>query len=320
MQNPASPPNNVLLLGGIILDRYFEVENYPAAGQDALIRNSYDRVGGCALNVAVTLKNLGTIPYIVNRISNDEIGDKIDRYVQSLALHTDCMLTVPGRQTGYCLNILDKSGERTFLTFKGCEEQFALDDFSPVKDLKFSFAYITGYYLLNRQTASAVIQLAKQLQKTGCQIVFDPGPLVAKMEPGQLRELLHYTDWIIPNSAELTLIQNTLGIEGDILTWLLGQGVQKLALKKGSQGVDIITPASNFSAPGFPVNPIDTTGAGDSFAGGFIHGLANGYSLSEATTLANACGAFTTLIDGPHGHFSIADIQNFLATFKENNS
>ncbi len=312
-------PIKILLLGGILLDRYFEVNCYPEAGQDSLINKSYDLVGGCSLNVAITLKNLGTLPYIVNKFGDDEIGGKIERYIEALTMPTTCMLKVPGGQTGYCLTILDQTGERTFFTYKGCEIEFSPETIPTQLMPDFSFAYITGYYLLNWQNASLVLDLVKQLHQNGCQVLFDPGPLVGEMDTTQLRELLKISDWLIPNSNELAILQKKIEVSGDIASWLFNQGGRGIAVKKGGLGVDIFTPLSNFTLRGFPVNPTDTNGAGDSFAGGFIHGLANGYTLRQAATLASACGAFTTTIKGPHGAFSIDDINHFIATFKDNN-
>src|SRR5271157_50736 len=313
-------PANVLLLGGVLLDRYFEVDRYPEAGQDTLIQKSYDRVGGCSLNVALTLKNLGNLPYIVNKFGNDEAGTIIEHYIESVAIPTTCMMKVPGGQTGYCLNILDRSGERTFFTYKGCEIEFSPEMIPPQLKANFAFAYITGYYLLNLQTARVVLELVQQLRPNGCQILFDPGPLVGEMDTAQLRELLLVSDWLIPNSNELAIIQKKITIGGDLLGWLLSQGAKGIAVKKGSQGVEIITRQSSFTLKGFSVDSKDTTGAGDSFAGGFIHGLANEYTLHEAAVLANACGAITTTIKGPHGVFSMDDINQFITKLEDNNS
>lgn len=311
-------PAKTLLLGGIILDRYLEVDSYPQAGQDTLIRRSFDVVGGCCLNVAVTLKNLGSLPYIVNRFGDDEIGARIEQYVGSLALSKTCMQKLPGGQTGYCLTVLDRTGERTFFTYKGCEIGFSLEEFSSQLTADLSFVYITGYYLLDIQTTASVLELVRHLRQNGCQILLDPGPLVGEMDSIRLRELLMVSDWLVPNSNELAIIQNKIGVSGNLVNWLFDQGAHGAAVKKGNQGVDIFTPSSAFTIGGFPVDPVDTNGAGDSFAGGFIHGLANGYSLRQAAILASACGAFTTTIKGPHGVFSLEDINHFIATFKEN--
>jgi sugar/nucleoside kinase (ribokinase family) len=313
-------PNSVLLLGGIILDRYFEVYRYPEAGQDTLIQRSYDRVGGCCLNVAVTLNNLGTQPFIVDQFGDDETGIKIEKYIQSLHLPTACMLKAPGKQTGYCLTILDKSGERTFFTFKGCEEEFLPEGFPGKLNSGFALAYITGYYLINQQTASKVIDLAQRLIQNGCQVVFDPGALIGEMDAGQLRAVLSASDWLIPNLHEMMIIEHKLAIRENLVDWFLTLGKRGVLVKKGSQGVEVHTPETTMKLNSYSVHTRDTSGAGDSFAGGFIHGLANGYSLKASVELANICGAFTATVEGPHGFFSLQDINKFRASLEEDNS
>jgi sugar/nucleoside kinase (ribokinase family) len=319
MQNQMKNSKNVLLLGGVVLDRYYEVDHYPEAGQDTLIHKFYDRVGGCTLNVAMTLNNLGSRPYIVNKMGDDEIGVMIEMYLQTMSIPTDYMMIAPGKQTGYCLNILDRSGERTFFTYKGCEMEFSLDEFPCVFSKDFAIAYITGYYLLNPQTTSNVMELVSRLRQNGCQILFDPGPLVGEMDCAQLHSLLMLSNWIIPNTNELMILQNKLGIHQDFASWFVEKSGGSLVIKKGSEGVDIFTSESSISVKGFPIKPKDTTGAGDSFAGGFIHALINSNSLKETARLANACGAFTATIEGPHGVFSLDDIYHFMKPFEENN-
>ncbi|HEX7976762.1 MAG TPA: carbohydrate kinase family protein [Anaerolineales bacterium] len=311
------PENNVLLLGGIIIDRYFEVEVYPAPGQDTLIRNSYDKIGGCALNVAVTLNNLGSHPFIVSKRGDDEVGEKIEQYVRSIGLSTACIRTAPGQQTGYSLTIIDPAGERTFFTHKGVEKEFSSEMIPGDLLAGLAFAYVTGYYLLSQPTAGAVLELVEGLKQTSCQVVFDPGPLAGKIEPAQLQKMIALSDWIIPNVAELAIVHQVLGFPGDPLDWLLGHGARYVAVKKGEQGVDLHTGSSTQSIQGFRVKAIDTTGAGDSFVGGLIHGLIHHFDPVQAIELANACGAYTATIQGPHGIFSAEQLAQFISTSKD---
>lgn len=308
------PSGKIILLGGILLDRYFEVDRYPAIGQESLIHQSFDRIGGCCLNVAITLNNLGNQPYIISQYGDDEAGKEIIQYMKSLGISTTWMAKSPGGITGYCLNILDRTGERTFFTARGCEADFPDRIFSPEMLSDISFAFITGYYLLKRKTASAVLELTNRLHKSKCRILFDPGPLVAEMETTHLRDLLMMTDWMAPNVRELAIIQKKLGINRDLKGWFFRQGGQGIVLKKGSHGAEIFTPSMNFKHNGFLMKPIDTTGAGDSFVGGFIHGLIHGYSLPQTVAMACACGAITTTIKGPHGIFSVKDIAHILSS------
>lgn len=313
----ANPPK-IMLLGGIILDRYFEVERYPRPGGDALIQSAYDRVGGCCLNVAITLQNLGAMPYIVTQIGDDVVGRAIESYLVAQKLPSDYVRKAPGRHTGYCLNILERSGERTFFTHKGFEAEFPADTIPPTALQDFAFAYITGYYLLNRETAGQVLQLATALRDAGCRILFDPGALIGEMDPVHLQRILRSADWLVPNSAEWTTIRNTLDLGEDGPARLFEQGLRGVAVKRGTGGVEVLTPDSRSQVASLPVRCVDSTGAGDSFAGGLIYGLSSGSTPQEAAALGSACGAFTCTLAGPHGRFSAADIQHLIETIGKN--
>ena len=318
-KNPASPAR-VILLGGILLDRYIEVDRYPLAGGDTLIRGSFDAIGGCSLNVAVTLKNLGSVPYVVTQWGEDKAGSEIEQQVWSSGLQADYMRQVPGGRTGFDWVVLDRSGERTFFTLKGCEGEVPRGVPQMLRGARFDFAYVTGYYLLNRQTAAAVLDLVGHFRENGCQVVFDPGPLVGEMDPAQLKGMLLHSDWLVPNAEELGFIEAKLNLGEDLAGWLLGQGCRGMVLKRGRMGVQVRTPTGVFTESAFPVVPVDTTGAGDSFAGGLMYGLSAGYPLRQAITLASACGAFLTTLKGPHGAFSKDDILNFIQNAKDNPS
>jgi ribokinase len=311
------PDKNVLLLGGIIIDRYFEVGDYPASGQDALILNSFEKPGGCALNVAVTLNNLGSVPYIVSKLGDDEAGKKIEQYIKALGLPAHCIKIAPGKKTGYCLNIIDNKGERTFFTYKGCEIELSLDMLPEDLLTSINSVYINGYYLLNKQTSSAVLELVERLRQNKCLILFDPGPLAGEIYPSQLVKMISLTDWIIPNQSELEIIQEKYCFGEDPVKWLLSQGCQYVVVKRGADGVDLYSSSSKRSIQSCRVKTIDTTGAGDSFAGGLIHALLNQLDPKQAVELANACGAFTATIVGPHGIFTYAELDNFIQGYKE---
>ncbi len=312
------PQNNrsVLLLGGVLVDRCFQVEQYPESGQDTVIERAFERIGGCALNVAVTLNNLGSTPYIVSKLGDDDTGARIEQYITSLSLPTAYVYKEQEKKTGYCLVITDRTGQRTFFTDKGCEAEFpgvkwVADAVEAIKSV-----YVTGYYLLNTETAAAVIEVVEQLRRKGCRAFFDPGPLVGSIDVSQLLKMISLTDWMIPNSVEIEIIQKKVGCVAEPISWLQGQGCHHVVVKKGAQGVDIYSDDITYSIEGFRVNSIDTNGAGDSFAGGLIHALATDYPIKRAIEFASACGAFTTTFEGSHGVYSSTEIGNFLMTQK----
>lgn len=298
----------ILLLGGIVVDRYYEVDDYPARGRNAIVQHSFQKVGGSAINVAVTLQNLGALPYVVSKLGDDEAGRFVLRYLRSLSLPTECVAVEAKQKTGRCISILDKTGECTFFTLRGCEGEFSEDLVPGNLCEQISFSYITGYYLLRKTIASRVLRLMKKMKGVGCRIFFDPGPLVGSVDASQLSTMLALSDVVSPNQHELELIEQSLALPGHLHRWLHAQGCRYVVVKRGSAGVDVYTPEKHITAKAFQLHPVDASGAGDSFAGGMLYALAHSFELHKAIIFASACGAYTTTVKGPHAAFSIEDI------------
>jgi sugar/nucleoside kinase (ribokinase family) len=302
---------HILLLGGIIIDQYLLVNEFPQRGEDTFIRDSFHRVGGCAVNVAVTLKNLGLTPHVVSVIGIDEQGKEINEYLLNQGLSLEAIQVNPAQKTGYCISLVENSGERTFLTYKGCEAEFYSGIISEELLKKTSFLFVTGYYLLDTDVASSVIQFIQKVKSLGVNILFDPGSLVSKIDQNILLSMIKLADIITPNDGELKKIESLFQIkEVNKSDWFFEKGVRWLIEKKGSQGVNLWEKGRDKSIfiPAYQVTSVDTSGAGDSFAGGLIYGILQGYDVEKSIRLASACGALTTTIIGPHKKFYLNDI------------
>lgn len=301
---------SVLIFGGIIVDSYMIVTEYPVRGQDALINDSFEKVGGCAVNVAQTLKNLGMHPYIVSAVGGDIRGNMIKSYIEDNQFDTCCIKQLEGESSGYCVTILEDAGERTFLTYKGCESYFSSDMTSDKLIKKTSYVYVTGYYLLDERYSWNIMETIGKLKDGGSKILFDPGPLVQLIKKDTLLRILSKADIITPNETEAEIIKSMLALDMDIENWFKEMGIELIVLKQGSRGVKVWSKDMSFAMPSFKVDAIDTAGAGDSFAAGLIYGLSQGMSPYEAVNIASGCGAITTTFKGPHGKFGIEDIKN----------
>lgn len=300
---------NVLIFGGIIVDSYMMVTRYPVRGQDVLINDSFEKVGGCAVNVAQTLKNLSMQPYIVSAVGGDIRGNMIKSYIEDNQFDTSCIKQLEGESSGYCVTILEDAGERTFLTYKGCESYFSSDMTSDELIKKTSYVYVTGYYLVDERYSDNIIETIGKLKDRGSKILFDPGPLVQLIKKDTLLWILSKADIITPNETEADIIKSMLALDMDLQNWFIDMGIELLVFKQGSKGVKVWSKDMSFAMPSFKVDAIDTAGAGDSFAAGLIYGLSQGLSPYEAVNIASGCGAITTTFKGPHGKFGIEDVK-----------
>jgi sugar/nucleoside kinase (ribokinase family) len=299
-------------MGGVILDQYLVVEDYPVRGQDAVITDSFDRVGGCALNVAYTLKNLGCDPYITATLGKDDRGGRIYEYLRSRGFRTDCVRLDGEAQSGYCSIIVDGSGERTFLTYRGCEAAFSSGMVGDGIAARISFVYLTGYYLLDPRYYGDILFILKKLKARGSRILFDPGPLVKHVGSDFLAKVLEISDMVVPNRAERDMIAEKLNIRQEFAGWCLDRGCRLVIVKMGRKGVEAWTGSRHYRVPAYKVECRDGTGAGDSFAGGLIYGMVRGLEVEECLRIANACGSITTTFMKPHGDFGIEDVMDII--------
>ncbi|WP_219834974.1 carbohydrate kinase family protein [Paenibacillus sp. R14(2021)] len=302
----------ILLFGGIIIDQYVLVDQSPPRGGDALIHDSFFRVGGCAINVGTTLQNLGIRPWIVSAVGDDAWGLRIRAYLEEKQFPAEAIRYGEKQASGYCLSIVEQDGERTFLTYKGCEAVFMPSMLEGADFRQISHVYVTGYYLLDPAYTDAIAGELKKLKAAGAYLVFDPGPLAASIPTETLLTVLKLTDLLLPNDAEWTILGELLngGTAGEPPWRELGIGT--VILKQGSRGADVRTADGGYRVAPYSAESIDTSGAGDSFAGGLLYSLARGDDMRTAVQIAAACGALTTTLMGPHGAFSLNDIMNLI--------
>lgn len=298
------------IFGGLLLDRYLEMETIPERGRDGLITNEFSMAGGCTVNMAATFNNLGGRAHAVSYIGSDQTGREIADYLNRYGFSGKYVRQTEG-DTGYSLVILEKSGERTFLTKKGVESRFdrkllqagavgeKQEDAAGGKkscDTAVTRTFtrdirnvmVTGYYLLCDNTPELVGCLS-EIRGQCEHFLFDPGPLVHKIDPEALKKVVSMADIITMNEAEA-------GYAG-----LSEDASRLIVIKKGRSGGEVFYGAERFDYKAADVEAVDTTGAGDSFDAGLMFGILSGMDVRSAVSLAAECAAITVTIKGPHG-------------------
>lgn len=284
---------NILVLGGLVADQYYHIDGYPIKGGDGYITDTTIYAGGCALNMAATIKNLGGIPYVISRVGSDSTGDFLVNYLKQHQLPIDG-ISVVSEDTGYCMVFVTPDGERTFLTKKGCEAGF---NQAMIPNIDWDGCSVTGYYLLE-EDSKEIVATVKSLKEAGVPILFDPGPLVNKIKPQILEDMICVSSIITPNISELDVLRGNQP-EGQWLSKICAKGVT-VVVKNGAKGGQIYTSKGSISYKAKEVTSVDTTGAGDSFAGALIWAMAKSMSIEESVDLATLWGGKAASFYGPH--------------------
>lgn len=291
--------SDIVIFGGLLLDRYFYIDRWPQQGQDGFFDREESFVGGCAINMAVTIHNLGGQAHVVSCLGSDSVGHTIRDYLAQHHLSQALVHPAAG-DTGSCLVFVEPEGERTFLTRKGAEGVFPPELAAKIPHLSPAWAGVTGYYLLGEDTPR-ILDCLEELHQNGTKLLFDPSPLAGDIPAEHLARMIAISDVLTPNTTELPILVK----DGDLST--LTQAGKAVLLKRGAAGGTVYTQTETFDYASVPCDAVDTTGAGDSFSGALLHAMTCGRSLRQSVELAAACAAKTVQLRGPHGFWNLEE-------------
>jgi sugar/nucleoside kinase (ribokinase family) len=242
--------------------------------------------GGSACNTAIGVANLGGGARFVGKCGRDEMAklienDLTDQAVEPVLLRSDS-------PTGRVLSIITPDAQRSFLTYLGASAEMGPEDISADFFKNAAIVHLEGYLLFNPDLIQTTLAAAK---KAGAKVSLDLASYtVVQQSQKMLEELVEaYVDILIANEDEAEVFTGHTDEMQAIEA--LAANVDIAVLNIGSRG-SLLNHAGNTIA----VNPmrggkiVDTTGAGDLWAAGFLFGLAKGYPVEHCGRLGSACG------------------------------
>ncbi len=263
---------------------------------DALERDLQDPLyipGGCAANTCAAINALGGKSAFIGRVAQDPIGE---RFLKDMTTRGIRYIGQPDTARGvgstriFCLTTPDT--ERTFAAYYGVQEDLSVADLDDVAIAQSKFLFLDGYALNSRHGGETFLAAAERAKKSDTACVFAPNDLsVLNKHAAIVEKLMACSDIMVCNAQEALHITKRPS---------LSEAIQDLqtrftcgAVTIGDQGALVFDKASSFVSPAaFPPAPVlDTNGAGDHFAGGFLYGLSQGFPLEKAARLGNLCAA-----------------------------
>ena len=214
----------------------------------------------------------------------------------------------PKKATGCAIVTYFDDGSRKFIFHMGNTP--AVEAKAPQKDVLDGVRYfhVMGCSLF------ADIEFAK---KIGAKVSFDPNirkELIGEKETDKILEnLMRLTNVFLPGEEELLLLTGKETVEEAVEECFKNPELEILALKQGSRGSKIYTKEKTVETGIYRIQPVDATGAGDSFDAAFICGLCEGKRIEEAAKMAAAAGAINTAAFGPmEGKISVEAIDKMI--------
>ena len=243
------------------------------------------RCGGSAPNTVIALSSFGVKTAIAGKIGPDEEGRQ---YLDQLARFETVSNLAEGRHTtGSSIILVTPDAERTMNTFLGANREFTWDDidFELLEDAK--YFYFTGYMWDTEPQKAAILSAVDFCNERNIKIVFDVAdPFAVNRNREAFLDLIHrHVHLVFANCEEAKILfgkEDPAACAGE-LSAMVDVGV----VKNGSKGSYVSSGSSLHTIPVNRVEAVDSTGAGDMYAAGFIYGLVNGFSHADCGLCAS---------------------------------
>ena len=250
--------------------------------------------GGSAANTVAGVAALGGRAAFIGRVADDDLGRAFTHDIRSIGVAFDPTPTpaVDGAVTGHCLVLVTDDAERTMATHLGVASAFGPTDLHDDHLSATHIVYLEGY-LWDQPSAKDGMRQAIDLAHAGEAAVALTlsDPFCVQSHQREFLDLLAGDlDLLFANQEEITLLFGAKDFDGAVEA-VAETGVLAV-LTRGAAGSVVVTPTGALEIPAEPVaRVVDTTGAGDLFAAGFLYGITNGLSPESSARLGGVCAA-----------------------------
>lgn len=294
------------------------VDELPAKGKLDLVDQLDLYTGGCAVNSGIAMAKIGLNTAVLGKMGNDGFGKFIYNSLKEEKVNVDGLILDLKSSTSASVVLVDSDGERSFLHCLGANAEFTDTDvdFSIIEKSKVVF--IAGTMLMpsfDGEPCARVLKKSKEMGKyTALDTAWDSnGRWMKVLEP-----CMKYIDLFMPSYEEAVQLSGKEDAE-DIADVFLSMGVKTAVIKLGKDGCFIKdSGGEKHKIPTYTdIKPVDTTGAGDSFAAGFLTGIIQGWNLYECGKFANAVGTHCIMAVGAStGIKSMEEIKAFMTRYE----
>ena len=324
--------------GQVIVDLVMRVPKLPERGGETIATAASTAVGG-GFNVLAAAVRDGAAACYLGAIGDGEHGKRVLRELTREGL-TVLQKPLTGRDTGYCVALVEPDGERSFLTVLGAEsEPTRLPRIAKTGDV----IYVSGYSLVSPRLAEELLGFLSDSAAAvpGISVVFDPAPVISEVDPALLQRVLTHATVLTLNEREAGLLagapaagQASTGAEtgtetgtetgssataasspetsteraASLASQLASQHGCDVVLRRGKQGCVVASGQHHTVIPAPRVQAVDTNGAGDAHTGVLCGQLARGSTLTAAAERANIAAALAVTRSGPATHYHVWNI------------
>ena len=267
--------------------------------------------GGSSANTVVCLAELGNDVQFIGRVKNDKFGNFFSSDIKKSKTIFNTPPTDEGASTAHSIILITPDAQRTMCTYLGASIEFEPKDidFSLLKESK--YLYLEGYLWDSELAKNAFLEAAKIAQLSNTKIILSLSDsfCVDRHRESFLELIYNYVNIVFCNEAEVLSLfkkDKLANCQGD-----LSSLCELVIVTLGSNGSLIINKNDIEVIKSFTKDKvIDTTGAGDIYAGGFIHGLINNYPLKKCGEIGSICAGQIVTQLGSRSNFDLKELIN----------
>ena len=246
--------------------------------------------GGCAGNIAYTLKALGGEPVVMATLGNDG-ADYLAR-MAGLGIDTSSVLQVSETYTAQAIIITDSDNNQITAFHPGAMMEAHRIELPQRDDIRLA--------LIGPDGREAMMKRARDLSAAGIPFVFDPGQGLPMFNGDELRAFIAQARWVAVNDYEARMLCERTGQD---LATLSRSHLQGVIVTLGHDGCEVWVGGERTHVPGVSATEVlDPTGCGDAFRGGLLYGLEAGWELPRCVALGNRLGALKIACRGGQNH------------------
>lgn len=266
-------------LGSINADHFYTLPHLPRPGETLAADQFQTGLGGKGANQSVAVSRAGGDVIHIGAVGPD--GDWAIKRLARYGVRTDGIVQqdVP---TGHAIIYVDAKAENQIVLYPGANRALGDDQLSALRPIG------AGDWLILQNETNLQVEAAKMAKAQGAKVAYSCAPF----EQQAVQAVMGYTDLLLLNEVEAAQLTTSMEVSVPELP------VACVIVTKGAQGATMINNRAELSVPAYKINPVDTTGAGDTFAGFMVAGLSQGMPAPDALSFAVAAASLKTTRKG----------------------
>ncbi|KAA0683857.1 carbohydrate kinase family protein [Neorhizobium sp. P12A] len=297
---------DVLCIGDLDVDLFISVPSIPGFDQKISGRNLGQRPGGMSANTAVALTRLGRSVRLLSVVGDDAAGRETLAHLMADGVDVGFVKELPAVSTFMCVVLLSPSGEKSLIKLESDAYLPKPDDLVP--EAFEGIRHVHATY----GSADLTLRAFAMARDRNIPVSLDLEPPDIRLYPQHLSTVLSMVDTLFLNGEALKEASQALG--RCIHPGMLRPGGE-IVLTRGAEGCRRISDGGTLDVPGFKVEAVDTTGAGDCFAGAYLASKLENSPVHDRLQFANAAAAIATLSFGAQASMPRRDaVKQLLST------